>query len=104
MTVPSATGAGHSLRDVLLGGRPSIVLISLTVGAFAFNTVEMMPLGMLPQITTGLGLSAQQGGALVSGYAAVIALATVPLVRLAARRLAKMRKFARRVRSSGRVR
>ena len=37
-----------SLREVLLDGRSSVVLIGLAVAAFAFNTVEMMPLGMLP--------------------------------------------------------
>lgn len=69
-------------REVLLNGRSSIVLVALAVAACAFNTVEMIPLGMLPQITAELGLSDQQGGVLVSGYAMVIALATVPLVRL----------------------
>ncbi|MDV3222598.1 MFS transporter [Intrasporangium sp.] len=70
------------MREVLRQGRPSVILICLAVAAFAFNTVEMMPLGLLPQISAGLGLSAQQAGTLVAGYATVIAVATLPLVRL----------------------
>ena len=81
----SGEASTPGLREVLLDGRSSTVLVALAVAACAFNTVEMMPLGMLPQITAGLGLSDQQGGVLVSGYAMVIALATVPLVRLTRR-------------------
>lgn len=60
-----------------------MLLISLAVAAFAFNSIEMAPLGILPHMIRDLGLTAQEGGAMTAGYAAVIAFATLPLVRAA---------------------
>src|ERR1700712_4273275 len=44
-------------------------LIALAVGAFGIGTTEFAPMGLLPVIAGGLGVSIPKAGLLVTGYA-----------------------------------
>ncbi|TNH29926.1 MFS transporter [Micromonospora orduensis] len=61
------------------------VLVALSLAAFAFITTELLPVGLLTRIAPDLGRSRSQVGLLVSGYAIVVVLASVPLTRLTQR-------------------
>ncbi|WP_200216824.1 MFS transporter [Micromonospora coerulea] len=58
----------------------ALVVLSLT--AFAFITTELLPIGLLTLIAPDLDQTRSQVGLLVSGYAVVVVLASVPLTRL----------------------
>ena len=58
------------------------MLIVLSVAAFAFVTTELLPIGLLTLISPDLHRSRSQVGLLVSGFAFVVLLASVPLARL----------------------
>jgi predicted MFS family arabinose efflux permease len=68
-----------SLRRAWAG----LLVMSLT--AFAFITTELLPIGVLTLIAPDLHRSRSQVGLLVSGYAIVVVLASVPLTRLTQR-------------------
>ncbi|MFF5052866.1 MFS transporter [Micromonospora sp. NPDC000663] len=61
------------------------VLVALSLAAFAFITTELLPVGLLTRIAPDLDRSRSQVGLLVSGYAIVVVLASVPLTRLTQR-------------------
>ena len=61
----------------------ALVVLSLT--AFVFITAEMLPIGLLTLIAPDLDRSRSQVGLLVSGYAVVVVVASVPLTRLTQR-------------------
>ncbi|MET8231154.1 MFS transporter [Micromonospora sp. NPDC005298] len=61
------------------------VLVALSLAAFAFITTELLPVGLLTHIAPDLDRSLSQVGLLVSGYAIVVVLASVPLTRLTQR-------------------
>ncbi|WUR57748.1 MFS transporter [Micromonospora chokoriensis] len=65
--------------------RARAVLVALSLGAFAFITTELLPVGLLTHIAPDLDRSRSQVGLLVSGYAIVVVLASVPLARLTQR-------------------
>ncbi|MEV1157700.1 MFS transporter [Micromonospora chokoriensis] len=65
--------------------RARAVLVALSLGAFAFITTELLPVGLLTHIAPDLDRSRSQVGLLVSGYAIVVVLASVPLARLTRR-------------------
>jgi predicted MFS family arabinose efflux permease len=72
-------------RDVAPEVSPRRALAGLAVlsfMAFAFITSELLPIGLLTLIASDLDRSRSQVGLLVSGYAVVVALASVPLTRL----------------------
>jgi DHA1 family inner membrane transport protein len=69
-----ATGAGRPL--------PVILLVLLAATTFAAVTTEMLPVGLLPSISQGLGVSESKVGLLVSGYAAVVAVGSIPMAAL----------------------
>jgi DHA1 family L-arabinose/isopropyl-beta-D-thiogalactopyranoside export protein-like MFS transporter/DHA1 family inner membrane transport protein len=60
-------------------------LAVLSLAAFAFVTTELLPVGLLTLMASDLDRSRTQVGLLVSGYAVVVALASVPLTRLTQR-------------------
>ena len=62
--------------------RASAALAVLSLAAFAFITTELLPIGLLTRIAPDLDRSRSQVGLLVSGYAVVVMLASVPLTRL----------------------
>ncbi|MFU8870392.1 MFS transporter [Micromonospora sp. SL4-19] len=63
-------------------GRARAALVVLSLAAFAFITTELLPIGLLTVIAPDLDRSRSQVGLLVSGYAVVVVLASVPLARL----------------------
>lgn len=62
--------------------RARAALAVLSLAAFAFITTELLPIGLLTLIAPDLDRSRSQVGLLVSGYAVVVVLASVPLARL----------------------
>jgi predicted MFS family arabinose efflux permease len=65
--------------------RRGAALLALSVGTFVYVTTEVLPIGLLTVIATDLGRSPSEVGLLVTGYAAVVVLASLPLTRLTRR-------------------
>jgi DHA1 family inner membrane transport protein len=63
-------------------------LAALSLAVFAYVTTENLPIGLLPQLAHGLHHSRSVTGYLVTGYAAVVVIASVPLA-LATRRYSR---------------
>lgn len=64
---------------------PVLILVVLAASVFAAISTEVLPVGLLPQISHGLGTSQARVGLLVSAYAVVVALGSIPLTALFAR-------------------
>ncbi|WP_328999926.1 MFS transporter [Kribbella sp. NBC_00709] len=62
--------------------RAAAALVFLGVSTFSFVTVEVLPIGLLTVMADDLGRSRSQIGLLVTGYAVVVVLASIPLARL----------------------
>ncbi|MEU8223082.1 MFS transporter [Kribbella sp. NPDC048915] len=62
--------------------RAAAALVFLGISTFSFVTVEVLPIGLLTVIADDLGRSRSQVGLLVTGYATVVVLASIPLARL----------------------
>ncbi|MCI9284983.1 MAG: MFS transporter [Muribaculaceae bacterium] len=60
-------------------------LIILTVAGFTFNTSELIPIGLLTDIASDFGVSEARAGLLITVYAWVVALMSLPLMLLFAR-------------------
>lgn len=60
-------------------------VIGLALAAFVFNTSEFLPVGLLPDIAEGLGSDVSFMGLLISGYAAVVAVMSLPLTVMTAK-------------------
>lgn len=67
-------------------GLPWPSLLVLGAATFAMVTAEMLPTAVLPQMSAGLGVAESRTGLLVSLWAAVVVVASFPLVRLTAGR------------------
>lgn len=55
-------------------------LIGLTFAVFVFNTSEFIPIGLLTDIATDLNISEARAGLLISVYAWVVAIMSLPLM------------------------
>ncbi|TDW22229.1 MFS transporter [Kribbella kalugense] len=62
--------------------RATAALVFLGVSTFTFVTIEVLPIGLLTVMADDLGRSRSQVGLLVTGYAVVVVLASIPLARL----------------------
>jgi MFS transporter, DHA1 family, L-arabinose/isopropyl-beta-D-thiogalactopyranoside export protein len=60
-------------------------LIGLACSAFVFNTSEFMPIGLLSDIASDLHISAARAGMLITVYAWIVALMSLPLMIMASR-------------------
>lgn len=60
-------------------------LVGLACSAFVFNTSEFMPIGLLSDIASDLHISSARAGMLITVYAWVVALMSLPLMILASR-------------------
>ena len=60
-------------------------LAVLGASAFVYVTAETIPVGLLPEIATGLDVSEAQVGLLLTSYAVVAAVTTIPLTALTMR-------------------
>jgi DHA1 family L-arabinose/isopropyl-beta-D-thiogalactopyranoside export protein-like MFS transporter/DHA1 family inner membrane transport protein len=58
---------------------------ALSMSAFALVTAELLPIGLLTLVAADLGRSRSQVGLLVSGYAVVVVLASLPLTAVTRR-------------------
>lgn len=58
------------------------VLLALAISAFAFNSTENLPIGLLPLIAADLGVSVPSTGHLVTAYGVTVALASLPLAQV----------------------
>ena len=74
-------------------GRAVVAVVALSVALFACATVENLPVGLLPQIAHGLGVSLSSVGLLVTCYALVVTTTAVPLTA-ATRRIPRRRLLA----------
>lgn len=67
------------------GFRAWIPVIGLAFAAFVFNTSEFLPVGLLPDIAEDLGETVSFTGLVITGYAWVVALMSLPLTLATAR-------------------
>lgn len=67
------------------GSLPWAALLALSFATFSTVTAEMIPAGLLPGMTAGLGVSQSRIGLLVSVWAVTVAATSLLLVRLTAR-------------------
>lgn len=67
--------------DTVSEVRPAAVaaLGALMAATFCVSTTENLPAGLLPEISAGLGVSLSAAGQLVTGYAVVVTVLSVPL-------------------------
>ncbi|GIM93492.1 MFS transporter [Paractinoplanes toevensis] len=63
--------------------RPALAVLGAS--AFCFVTAETLPVGLLPQISQGLHVDEADVGLLLTSYAVVAALSTIPLTALTMR-------------------
>ncbi|SFR83240.1 Predicted arabinose efflux permease, MFS family [Agromyces sp. CF514] len=80
-TLSRRSRAGRAPASAL----PWPALIVLGAATFVMVTAEMLPTAVLPQMSAGLGVSAAQTGLLVSIWAGVVVVGSLPLVRLTRR-------------------
>jgi MFS transporter, DHA1 family, inner membrane transport protein len=73
---------GEAAAAVLPARYAGLAVVALTLGTFSFVTTETLPIGLLPQIAADLDVSLSAVGLLVSGYALVVAVMSVPLTML----------------------
>jgi DHA1 family inner membrane transport protein len=66
-------------------GRRRVPLVLLSVCVFFAICTEMLPVGLLPEIGRGLGVSTSATGVLVSLYAVLVAVMSVPIAAVAER-------------------
>lgn len=78
------TSPRHAPDGGLGSARTGLIVIAVAV--FGAVTTELLPVGLLPQISAAFGVARGTTGLLVSAYAAMVALLSVPLA-LATRRL-----------------
>ncbi|GLW69575.1 putative sugar efflux transporter [Kitasatospora phosalacinea] len=78
MATTAVTGAPVADRAVP-HRRAVAALLALSFAAFCFVTTEVLPTGLLTIIASDLGRSESQIGLLVTGYALVVLLASLPL-------------------------
>ncbi len=65
--------------------RRAVALVALSVGTFVYVTTEVLPIGLLTVMAADLGRSRSDVGLLVTGYAVVVVLASLPLTRVTRR-------------------
>lgn len=81
----AATDAALSTRPTPAPRLPWPSLLVLGGTAFVMVTAEMLPTAVLPEMSAGLGVTESQTGLLVSLWAAVVVVGSLPLVRLTRR-------------------
>jgi predicted MFS family arabinose efflux permease len=70
---------------MLVEPRTKLALGALSAACFVSVTSENLPVALLPQLASGLGVADSAIGLLMTGYALVVAVSVVPLVALTSR-------------------
>lgn len=65
--------------------RSAAAVVVLSLSTFVFVTAESLPIGLLQPIAVGLQVPQSLVGLLVTGYAGVVVVATIPLTRVTRR-------------------
>ncbi|MFC8598789.1 MFS transporter [Isoptericola sp. NPDC057191] len=65
--------------------RATVILLAMALSTFLFVTVESLPSGLLTLMAPDLGRSTSEIGLLVTGYALVVLITTVPMAHWARR-------------------
>src|SRR3954453_7673734 len=65
--------------------RANLALAALSISTFTFVTTEILPVGLLTLMADDLHRSESQIGLLMTGYAAVVVLMSLPLAHLTRR-------------------
>lgn len=73
------------MRPEISPRRAKTIVAVVSLGAFALVTTEMLPIGLLTVMAADLGRSRSEVGLLVTGYAVMVGLASLPLTRLTQR-------------------
>src|SRR5690606_34621708 len=72
MSATTQTGGGHGFSWFIFGLMASVTFVGILS--------ELVPSGVLPQMTEGLGVSESQVGFLVGVYALASAIGAIPLI------------------------
>ncbi|TIC84304.1 MFS transporter [Nocardioides sp. GY 10127] len=82
---PTPTGAVPVVLDDRPGLRFWVAVVALATGGFAIGTTEFVAMGLLPEISAGMGVSISQGGHLISLYALGVVVGAPLIAALGAR-------------------
>ena len=72
----------HTIDLNTKGGIPYLALLALAFAVFVFNTSEFVPIGLLSLIANDFSMSESGTGMLITMYAWVVALVSLPLMLL----------------------
>ena len=83
----SAAHSGASHAPASTARIPRAGLLILAMAGFTAVTTELLPSGLLPQISSELGVEESAVGSLTAAYAAVIVITALPLSRFLGARM-----------------
>jgi MFS transporter, DHA1 family, inner membrane transport protein len=87
--VNTLTTTGRPMTSSRSGGpaprRAALAIAALALGSFAIGTNEFVSMGLLPEITRGVGVDIPTGGHLISAYAVGVVIGAPVIAALGAR-------------------